>query len=98
MGRPYIGPVIDFRIPEDVKRLVEDQADSLMLPVDQLCREIFVAGVNDRFPARGGVLQRNAQGPKVDPPKLAVASAELASDLVRCSCRRLCTCNLTAGR
>ena len=72
MPRPYIGPVIDFRIPGEVKSVVEEQARAAGRHVDDLCREIFVAGVASRFGVSSVV--RNT------PPKVAVGRAELAHD------------------
>ena len=48
MGRRYIGPVIDFRVPDVVKELVDDWADKEGRPADELCREIFIDGVESR--------------------------------------------------
>lgn len=95
MARPYIGPVIDFRVPEEIKQMVEEAANNAGQAHDELCREIFVSAVLLRLstpPALSNVpymmkaanygLSRGSlhTAASSSPPKVAVARRGLAED------------------
>lgn len=46
VGRKRIGPVVDFRVPEEVDAEVRDQAEALGVPVDEVYRELVIAGLS----------------------------------------------------
>lgn len=43
-GRPPIGPVVAFRLQEEYKELVEEEAKELGCPAADIWREIAIAG------------------------------------------------------
>jgi len=43
-GRPYIGPRVDFRIPEEVKEGIEAEAKALGIAVDKHYRDVLLQG------------------------------------------------------
>lgn len=46
VGRPRIGVVIDFRVPEEVDQYVREAAESLGVSHDELYRELVMAGLD----------------------------------------------------
>lgn len=45
IGRPPIGPRIDFRVPEDAEALIKSWAANVGRPEDEVCREVFLRGI-----------------------------------------------------
>lgn len=45
MPRPYVGPLIDFRVPGEAKQAAEEMAEVQGRFVDEVCRDIFLAGL-----------------------------------------------------
>jgi hypothetical protein len=45
IGRPSIGPLIDFRIPPDARSLITEWKAETGRPEDEICREVFLMGI-----------------------------------------------------
>lgn len=51
-GRPPVGPLIDFRVPEDAAETVREWASASGQPEDAVCRDIFLRGIESALASR----------------------------------------------
>lgn len=63
MPRQYIGPKVDFRIPEEVEAQIREWADGDGETHDGLCRDLLLRGfvTEQRRRARGSVARVSGQ-------------------------------------
>lgn len=51
-GRPYIGPVVRARIPDDVERMIRDEAEERGISISAVTSELIHLGLKARKEGR----------------------------------------------